>query len=214
MGETPAASPALGASDVCGKNSRIMGYCMGEFGKWLLHEDQKELFESLYATALILVFLGLSALVLWPMGKASMVYSLAAGYGVFWLVLSSTALLLALFQRVFRVDLYSHPDAYVISGLAVGGLLQAGWSAFAALTARGFALDASAWVAAALYVVGFLSCQVAFAEVSVYYGGHIYRFVNLPLTAAAFILFSLWPAAARALYGWFFDLFKESISLK
>lgn len=180
---------------------------MGEFTKWLLHEDRKTLFESLYATALTIVFIALSALLLWPLGRASMVYSLANGFGVFWTALPVTALPLLLFQRVFRVDMYSHFDAYVISGLAVSGFLQAGWSAFAALTVGGFVGGASVWVAAALYVVGLLSCAVAFAVVSIYYGGQIYRLVNLPLAAAAFVLFSLWPAAARALYGWFFDLF-------
>src|ERR671914_827547 len=109
---------------------------MGEFAKWLLHEDQKELFDYLFANVLTIVFLALSALLLWPMGRTMMAVSLAKGYWVFWIVLILTAVILILFQRLFRLDMYSHFDAYVISGLVVSGFLQAGWSAFAALVVR------------------------------------------------------------------------------
>ena len=180
---------------------------MATFNQWLMHEDQRHVWDSLYATFLTAVFVGLSALVLWPMGKASMSWSLLKGLGIFWFAIPLTAIPLALFQRFFRVDLYSHSDAYVISALAVSGFLQAGWSAFAALTARDYAADASAGVAVALYVVGFLSCQVACAALAPYYGGQIYRYANVILAAAAFVLFALSPSAARALYGWFFGLF-------
>ncbi len=180
---------------------------MGEFSRWLLHEDRKEVFNYLFAVVLNAVFIAVAALLLWPLGKAAAALTLGKGSWGFWTLLIITGSLMVLLQRLFRVDLYSHSDAYVISGLLAGGVIQAGWSAFAALTARDFATDASVWVAAIIYVFGLLSCAVALAEVGVYYGGQIYRLVNLPLAAAAFVLFSLWPAAARALYGWFFDLF-------
>lgn len=179
---------------------------MGEFSKWLLHEDRKELFEYLYANALMLVFLGLTALLLWPLGKVSAALALAKGFWVFWIVLIQTAVLLALFQRVFRVDLYDKYNTYVISGLVVGGVVQLGWSAYAALTARGAADGAGLGVGVALYAVGFVSCFVACACVSAFYTGAIYRYVNLPLAFAGFVLFSLWPAAARFLFGWFFEI--------
>jgi hypothetical protein len=185
----------------------ISKHIMGTFSKWLLHEDQKEVFDSLYATALSIVFLALSVLLLWPLGKGWMVYSLAKGYWIFWIALPVTAIPLILFRRIFRIDIYSNFDAYVISALVVSGFLVVGWSAFAALTVWRFAADTSVWVTAILFVVGLLSTQVALASVNPYYGGQIYRYVNLPLSAISFILFSLWPAAARALYGWFFDLF-------
>ncbi len=180
---------------------------MGEFSKWLLHEEQKELFELLFALALNVVFLALVALLLWPLGKAALAWRLLKAYWLFWILLSNTSLLLYRLQSWFRVDMYSHFNAYVISALVVSGFLQAGWSAFAALTARDYAADASLWVAFALYVVGFISCQVACAALAPYYGGQIYRYVNVILAAAAFVLFALLPAAARALYGWFFGLF-------
>jgi hypothetical protein len=180
---------------------------MGTLAEWLLHEDQKELFGVLYATALNALFLALTALLLWPLGRAALALRLAKGYWVFWIVIQLSAVLLILFRRVFRIDLDTHFDAYVISALAVCSFLQAGWSAFAALTVRSFAADASAWVASGLYFAGFLSSYVAFAALSAFYEGSLYRLINLPLALVSFILFAAWPAAARALYGWFFGLF-------
>jgi hypothetical protein len=180
---------------------------MGEFAKWLLHEDQKELFDYLLANVLNIVFLALAALLLWPLGRAMMAFHLAKGYCLFWGALIVTAAVVVLLQRIFRVDMYSHFDAYVISGLAVSGFLQAGWSAFAALVVRGSVADAPTWVAAILYAVGVLSCYVACVAVSAFYVGGLYRMVNLPLAMLSFVVFSVWPAAGRAIYGWFFDRF-------
>jgi hypothetical protein len=180
---------------------------MGEFSRWILHDDQKELFETLVATVLNIVFLALIALLLWPLGRATMALRLAKGYWLFWVVMYWTAIALLLFQRFFRVDMYSHFDTYVISGLAVSGFLQAGWSAFAALTVQDFVVGASVWLAALLYLVGFLSCYVACVIIASLYMGSIYRHVNLLLAVVGFIVFSVWPAGGRAIYGWFFDLF-------
>ncbi len=180
---------------------------MGEFSKWLLHEDQKELFDYLFALTLNAVFLALVALALWPMGQAATALSLAKGFWGFWTVMIVTSALVVMFQRLFRVDMYSHPDAYIISGLAVSGLVQAGWSAFAALTVRGAAAGAPLWPASVLYFVGFLSCLVALQIVAAYFTGSIYRTINLFVAPVSFILFCVWPAAGRALYGWFFDFY-------
>lgn len=180
---------------------------MGAFAKWLLDEEQKELFDQLFADALTLIFLGLAALLLWPLGHAALAWQLTKGYGVFWVVIASSILLLTLYRRLFRLDLDDNPDAYVIPAIVVSGVIQAGWSAFAALTVRGASAGAGAWAAVALYAVGFLSSYVSFSIVSSYYNGSLYKTINLPLSAAGFVLFCLWPAAGRALYGWFFDLF-------
>lgn len=180
---------------------------MSAFGQWLLHEDQKELFESLYAAALSAVFYGLTALVLWPLGELPFGWRLFRGYWVFCVALGWTALALYLFRKVFRIDLDTRFDAYVISALAVSSFVQAGWCAFAALAVREAAAGASWPVTAALWLFGFLSCYVSSAMVAVYYSGQIYRYFNIPLACAAFVLFALWPAAARLLYGWFFNLF-------
>jgi ABC-type Fe3+-siderophore transport system permease subunit len=179
---------------------------MGAFTRWILHEDQKEAFEFFFASALTAVFLAVVALAFWPLGRASLALDLLKGYWVLWIAISWTAVPLFIWQRLCRVDLYSHPDAYVISGLALSGFLQAGWSAFAAIAARDAAAAAPAWLAVVLYLVWLFSCYVAAVSIATYYQGHIYKFVNLLLSVLTYALFCVWPAAARAVYGWFFDL--------
>ena len=180
---------------------------MGEFGKWLLHDDQREVFDALFASVLTFLFFGLSALVLWSLSRTTMTFQLLKGYWVFCIVMCLTVAATVRLQRMLRVDIDSHFDAYVISGLIVSGVLQAGWSAFAALTVHSFIAGAPLRVVAILYVVGFLSCYVVFNIVSMVYAGSIYRQTNLLLAVASFILFSVWPASGRAIYGWFFNLF-------
>jgi hypothetical protein len=172
-----------------------------------MHDDQKEVFQALFATLLIIIFLALSALLLWPLGRATMTLSLMKGYWLFCIVVYPAAVVAVLLQRMCGVDLESRFDAYVISGLIVSGFLQAGWSAFAALTIHNFIAGASIPVVVLLYVVGFVSCFVAFNIVSTFYMGSTYRLINVSLAFAGFIIFSVWPAGGRALYGWFFDLF-------
>ncbi len=180
---------------------------MGAIAKWLLHDDQKELFDYVFANALNLIFLALTALVLWPLDKATMTLHLAKGYWLFWIVMVVTSGVLLLLQRIFRMDLYSRFDAYVISALVLSGFLQAGWSAFAALLVRNFVADATGWVAVIVFALGVLSCYVACVIVGAFYMGGLYKMVNLALAILSFIMFSLWPASGRAIYGWFFDLF-------
>ena len=180
---------------------------MGELAKWLMREEQKELFEFLFAAAQNLVFVALAALILWPLGDAALALRFAKGALVLWGALCATFIALAFVQRKLRVDLYSHPDAYVNSSAAVGAFIQAGWSAFAALAVRDFAAGAGAWPSALLYFVGLLSCYSAFNVVSAFYTGHVYKLINLTLAFVSYALFCVWPAAARALYGWFFRIF-------
>lgn len=180
---------------------------MGQFARWLLHENQKELFDYLFAIVLNAVFLLLIALLLWPMGKSTMALGLARGYWIFWTAVIATACVLALLQRVFRMNLYDHFDAYVITGLIFSGFVQVGWSAFAAPVIHTFVADAPIWMAIILYAVGIISCWIASVIVAAFYMGSIYRMVSLALAALSFIVFSVWPAAGGAIYGWFFDLF-------
>jgi hypothetical protein len=176
---------------------------------WLVEDERKDLFEVVFALAVNLAFLAAAALALWALGRARLALALAKGYVVFWLTLRLAVGVLGFFHRRFRVNLYDRSDAFIISNLAVGGLLLAGWSAFAALSVRGFAADASAWAAAALYAVGALSCLAALYPVGAFFQGHIYKLTNLALAPLAFAAFCAWPAAARAAYGWYFDFFRE-----
>ena len=180
---------------------------MGEFSKWLLHDDQKELFEILLASALNIIFLTLIAMLFWALGRPMVAFRLAKGSGIFWVVVYVTAVSVNRIQRLFRVNLYDHSNAYVTSNLAVSCFLQVGWSAFAALTVHSFVPGAPIWIVVILYFVGVLSCLIAFFAVSSFYQGHIYKLVSLPLALISFIVFSLWPVSGRVIYGWFFELF-------
>jgi hypothetical protein len=55
-----------------------------------------------------------------------------------------------------------------------------------------------------LYVIGFVSSFVASVIVAAFYMGSLYRMVNVALALVSFIMFSVWPAAGGAIYGWFF----------
>lgn len=92
---------------------------MGEFRKWLTHDDQKDLFEVLLAITLNLLFLVLIAFILWPLGRFNLAVSLAKGYGLLWIVLYAANALVNVIQRLLRVNIYDRPNAYVISGLFV-----------------------------------------------------------------------------------------------
>src|SRR3954447_17965646 len=134
---------------------------MGEFSRWLLHEDQKELFDYLFAVVLNICFLALAMLVLWPLGRATFALSLAKGYWVIWTVVIIASTVLVLVQRFFRVDLDSRFNMYVISGLVISGFLQLGWSAFVALAVRNSITNMSVWKAVVVIVTGVISCYVA-----------------------------------------------------
>ena len=180
---------------------------MGDFAKWLLHEAQKEFFDYLFAIVLNAVFLVLITLLLWPLGRAMMALRLAKGYWIFWTAVIVTACVLALLQRIFRMDLYDHFDADVITGLIFSGFVQVSWSAFAAPVVHSFVSDAPIWMAIILYAVGALSCWIASVIMAAFYMGSIYRIVNLALAIISFIVFSIWPNAGARFTVGFFELF-------
>ncbi|HEV2704797.1 MAG TPA: hypothetical protein VGV59_02675 [Pyrinomonadaceae bacterium] len=180
---------------------------MGEISKWLMHDDQKELFEILFAVTLNLVFVALIALLLWPLGNALLALRLSKGYIVLWLVMLMLAGSVYRVQEYFRVDMYEHANAFLFSNLAVSCLLQTGWTAFTAQTVQVFTAGASIWMMSVLYFIGFLSCLVAYYVVASFYQGSFYRLTSLPINVLSYIVFCVWPMAGRVLYGWFFEMF-------
>lgn len=170
--------------------------------KWLMHDDQQELFNALFALALNGIFLALVALVMWPLGKLPLASTLARGFGGLWIALIVSSLLLTAVQRLLRVDLDSRYTSYVISTLVVSTLLQVGWTAFAAQTAHAFSAGAAIRLGAVIYLLAFLSCWIASQVIAVSFAGQIYKVVNLALIPIAFAIFSLWPAGAQMLFGW------------
>jgi hypothetical protein len=144
----------------------------------------------------------LAALALWPAGSARVGLSLLKGFGLFWVVVFVVYALAAWVQRRLRVDLYSHPDAFVGSNLLISGILMLGWTAFAALVIHDAAAVAGLWLKGLLYLLGLLSGVVACQVLGSFYSGQIYKLACLLVAVAGFILFALWPAAPRAVFGW------------
>ena len=155
-----------------------------------------------------LLYVALVALLLWPMGRAVLAFSLAKGYGVFWAVLWISVMLLSTAENILRIDPETHYRSYVSVNLLVSAFLVAGWSAFAALTVHSSVDDAPVWAASVLYVIGFLSSYISFAVSTAFYSGSVYKVVNLPLALVSYLGFAVWPSLARAVYGWLFALFE------
>lgn len=175
--------------------------------KLLLDRASAEAWQVIVAVALCLLLPALAALALWPAGSAGVGLRLLQGFGVFWLIVFVVYVAAAWIQRWLRVDLYSHPDAFVVSNLLVSGTLMVGWTAFAALVAQDASAAAGLWLASALYLTGLLSGVVACQVLGSFYSGHLYKFACLLVACAGFILFAVWPAVGRAAFGWFFNLF-------
>lgn len=173
----------------------------------LAHALREEVLDFLIALGLTLIFVALVALLLWPLGKAALVLRLAKGYVILWLVTALTAVLVYRVQRLLRVDTDTHYDALVISNLSHAAIMLAGWSAFAALAVRDVVSDVATWLSAILWLVGFLSSYIAFNVLTSFYSGQVYKLINLIVASASFIFFAVWPAAGRAIFGWFFNLF-------
>jgi len=176
---------------------------MSSFSRWILHEDQKEWFEYLFAVVLNAVFLVVVTLVLWPLDRLALAWDLTKGYWIFWGVLLLTGGLLVLGRRILRLNMDDHFNAYLISASIVSGLVQLGWSAFAAVTIDTYVAASSGWVVALLYAIALVSCWVAYVGVSSLYMGSFYRLVNLGLALVGFVVFCVWPAGGRAIFGWF-----------
>jgi hypothetical protein len=170
--------------------------------KLMLDRASAEAWQVIVAVVLCLLFPALVALALWPAGSAGVGLRLLKGFVVLWLAVFVVYALAAWIQRRLRVDLYSHPDAFVVSNLLVSGILMLGWTAFAALVIRDAAAVAGLWLAGVLYLTGLLSGVVACQVLGSFYSGQVYKFACLLVACAGFILFAVWPTPARAAFGW------------
>ena len=174
---------------------------------WLLHEDQNELFEIVFAILLNIVFLIATTLLFWILDWETLAFRLAKGYAILWVITFLVSVTMNRIQHFFRVDLYEHSDVFLITNLSASCILQVGWSAFAALAVGSFVDGAPGTAAVILYLIGAISCIIAFNAVSSFYHGHFYRLISLPVTMTSFVVFSVWPVSAQTLFGWFFELF-------
>lgn len=173
----------------------------------LLDRAGAETWQVIVAVALCLLLPGLAALALWPAGRAGVGLRLFKGFWVYWVVVAVVFVSAAFIQRRLRVDMHSHPDAFVVSNLLMSAILMVGWTAFAALVARDAAGGAALWAVCVVYLSGLLSCVVACQVVGSFYSGQLYKLACLLVACAGFILFAVWPAAGRAAFGRLFDIF-------
>jgi hypothetical protein len=169
-------------------------------------EFQQAAEEFRFVVALEVVLLAVIALLLWPLGELRLALSLAKGLGLLYAGTWVVFLLMVFVHRALRIDAETRFDAFVLSNFAVSASLLVGWSAFAALAARAAAAGEPQWRAAVVWLVGVFSVHMAYTVVSAWYSGTFYRYKNLPIAAAAFVVFAAWPAAARFLFGWLFHL--------
>ena len=175
--------------------------------KWMLDRASAEAWQVIAAVALCVLLPALVALVLWPAGAAWVALRLLKGFGLFWVFAFVVYAAASWVQRRLRVDLYSRPDAFVVSNLLVSGALVLGWTAFAALAVQEATPGAGLWSKGALYLFGLLSGVVACQVLGSFYTGHVYKLACLLVACAGFALFAAWPAAARAPFGWLSRLF-------
>lgn len=168
-------------------------------------ESQETASKLLIIVGINLVFLFVAGLALWLLEYGTLAWSFTKGYVSLWLLLLVIAPILNLIQRLFRLNLYDKANVFVASNLLVSGVLVAGWSAFASLTVQ--SVGAAGWMVGVLYVIGLLASYVAEQVVTTIFSGTIYQLANLALAVLSFISFAIWPAAARTLFGWFFNLF-------
>lgn len=148
---------------------------------------------------LVLLVIGLMLL---PIGRWRLLWELTRGFAVLWGVLLLAAWLVAFIQLKLRVSDDPPSDAYLLSNAAVGVVLLVVWGGYTALLVRASATGAPVWMAVLLYAAGVLAAHAAFSAACAIYTGTFYRMINLVTAVAAFALFSAWPPAARALFGW------------
>jgi hypothetical protein len=178
---------------------------MGKLIDWLLEDNQEDLWDFLVALALNGVFLGVSALLLWPLDRLTLIASLAKGLGFLMLATIMLAFLLGLFQRLLRLNIYQRSSAYIASTLLTSSLLLAGWAAYSRFAIDGSLAGATFWPGAALTLIGLLACLGGYYLVAAFFAGQIYQLLGLPFTLACFLVFSIWPTLARLLFGWLID---------
>lgn len=150
----------------------------------------------------ILLVLAATALVLLPLGRWALLWEIARAFMVLWGVLLMAAWIMQRIQALLRIEDDPPSDAYILTNLAVGTALLVFWTGYTALLVRESAQGAPIWVAALLHVIGLLVSHAAFGTVSVIYGGSLYRTVHALVALGGYVLFAIWPPAARAAFGW------------
>ena len=125
------------------------------------------------------------------MDQAARAGRLAGGLALFTLIIAVAAWLSAIVQRLFRIEDDPPSNAFVIMNAATSGILQLGWSAYAARAAGTFAAGAPLGITITVHVIAFLSSFLSSVLVGAFYTGHLYKMVNAVLAVAGYVVFAL-----------------------
>ncbi|HEU4883174.1 MAG TPA: hypothetical protein VFT45_13030 [Longimicrobium sp.] len=148
------------------------------------------------------IILVVMAAMLLPVRRWGLLWELTRAFAVLWGVLLLAAWVMTLILHRLRVEDDPPSDAYLLSNAAVGVVLLVIWGGYTALLVRESARGAPLWMDVLLYMAGVLASHAAFSAVCAVYIGSFYRWINLGTAVGAFAVFSMWPPAARALFGW------------
>lgn len=173
----------------------------------------EELLDFSIIAGINLLFLGLIALALWPLGWLALVGQLAWGFLGLWILLFLSATLLGWVERWLRINMYDRYNLYFLLNLLTSLWLILGWSSIAAQLVSHAAATESGWRVAILMGVGLLSSYVGSLVVTLIFRGTLYQLASMPAALLGYILFSLWPASGQFMYGWFFDLISTGAPL-
>jgi hypothetical protein len=148
------------------------------------------------------IVLAVCAALLLPLGRWALLARMIGALGVLLLALIAGTGILGRVLRALRVEDDPPSDAFLLANTAFGVLLLAAWAGYVALLVRESTAGAPVWVAALACAAGFLASHAAFTTVSMVYRGSFYRVANVVTALGGYLLFSAWPAAARAVFGW------------
>jgi hypothetical protein len=163
--------------------------------------------ELLLAVGINGTFFLLAALVLWPLGHASLVGSLALGLLTFMITGFVVFLLSVIGHAVLRIDTDPPSNASIVANLIASVMLQAGWAAFVALAVTGHTSGAGFVVAGVLHLVGVIASWFGTVVTGAFFQGSLYKSACALVSFIGYGIFAFWPAAGRGLFGWFFRWF-------
>lgn len=151
--------------------------------------------------AVCVAFGAVAAAVLWPLGHARLVGTLAQGAVA--LTLLAALAMLALVALATLAGLEADPpgSAMVAIIAAATAALALGWTAWVVLALAPHTRGAAWWAVAVLHVVGLGASWLGTALAGAFAAGTIYRLVATVAMLGGYIAFTLWPGAARALVG-------------
>lgn len=134
----------------------------------------------------------LATLLLWPLGKVSLLWPIVRALGLLLVLSFGVNLVTGTLSRLLRWNIYDRSEWFVGLGVLASGLLMVAWavhvSRLVELAARGM----GGWGWVALFLVGLLSLIPASQLVGLFYHGQIYRLASLGLGLVGYVGWAAW----------------------